>query len=304
MYSLKKLKIQSINVLLIEKCKKIGGCCSDSYGNIFFSDTLNHHIFKIDKNQKISLFSGDYEFNNPTGLCYYNESVYVVNHANHQIHVIKNNQVNHLCGSKNGLAGFKDGMGCNSRLCFPSSIAVNKSGNIYICDSANNAIRRVKNGLVQTISGNIEVGGQQADAENVRANQLIPALRRPKSIVLDKCGILYICDAGNYKIKKITPSGWVHLHSGSGIRANEDYDYISALDQFNCSYAELHSMDIDNNGNLFIIDFNDDYARVVKVNANGNQFIIANIEGKFTDNCPYQIVILDGKPLILMADAV
>ena len=82
----------------------------------------------------------------------------------------------------------------------PSGLAVDAAGDLYLCDTNNNRVRRVdaSSGLISTvagngISGNIGDGGPAISAE----------MSGPSGLALDGAGNLYIADSGNNAIRRV-----------------------------------------------------------------------------------------------------
>ena len=82
----------------------------------------------------------------------------------------------------------------------PSGLAVNAAGDLYLCDTNNNRVRRVdaSSGLISTvagngISGNMGDGGPAINAE----------MSGPSGLALDGAGNLYIADSGNNAIRRV-----------------------------------------------------------------------------------------------------
>ena len=89
------------------------------------------------------------------------------------------------------------GAATSAQLSSPSAVAIDSQGNLYIADTGNHVIRRVDtNGLITTVAGN----GQSGYSSNV----LGPCLNAPTSLAFDGSGNLYISDAGNNVIRKLT----------------------------------------------------------------------------------------------------
>jgi sugar lactone lactonase YvrE len=96
----------------------------------------------------------------------------------------------------NGTAGYSgDGVAATStELNYPSGVALDGAGNIYIADIGNSRIRKVtvSTGLISTVAGNGNYGfsGDGGVATNA-------ALCGPADVKLDSAGNLYIADSYN-----------------------------------------------------------------------------------------------------------
>ncbi len=99
----------------------------------------------------------------------------------------------------NGTRGNEDGTGVTS-FYYPSGIAVDALGNLFVVDRFNRSIRMVKpSGEVATLAGgNIQ---KQACIAGIGYNA---AFNDPTSIAIDKNGVLYVTDYGGNKVMKIT----------------------------------------------------------------------------------------------------
>jgi streptogramin lyase len=82
-----------------------------------------------------------------------------------------------LIAGMSGQVGLQDGVGAAARFNFPSGIAVDTDGTLYIADTGNNAIRKIDpSGKVTTVAG--------GTGEGNRLGPLPGALRHPKGIAL------------------------------------------------------------------------------------------------------------------------
>ncbi|HEX2203893.1 MAG TPA: RHS repeat-associated core domain-containing protein [Longimicrobium sp.] len=110
------------------------------------------------------------------------------------------------------------GPATQAKLSFPSKVAVAPDGTLYIADTYNTAIRRVApDGTITTVAGNNTfcstartwpcgdgVPGTEAHLDYVR------------DVALHPDGSLYIADAGNGLIRRLTPDGIVTIVAGDG----------------------------------------------------------------------------------------
>jgi sugar lactone lactonase YvrE len=88
------------------------------------------------------------------------------------------------------------------RLTYPTSIALDESGNIYIADSFNHSTRMVtKNtGIITTVAGIARTSFYRGD----RGQATSADLRYPIGIALDRSGNIYIGDAGEDRIRMVS----------------------------------------------------------------------------------------------------
>ncbi|HTB30854.1 MAG TPA: T9SS type A sorting domain-containing protein [Bacteroidia bacterium] len=119
----------------------------------------------------------------------------------------------------NGNMGYSgDGFPANSGFCElyqPAGIYIDRAGNTYIDDCANNVIRKVNtNGIISTfagikITGNGGYYGDGGPATNAELNL-------PEDICADTSGNIYIADFDNAVIRMVNTSGIISTVVGSG----------------------------------------------------------------------------------------
>lgn len=181
---------------------------ADSSGNVYFPDTYNNTIRKIAPDGSITTIAG-----------------------------------------APGQQGTSDGSGSNARFFIPTGVAVDGSGNLYVADSANYSIRKVTPaGVVTTFAGVSRSPGSE-DGTGTAAR-----FREPIGIVADRSGNLYVTDAGNHAIRKITPAGVVTTFAGvSGQQTRGTSDGSGRLARFNYPAG----IAIDSSGTLWVTDISD-----------------------------------------------
>jgi uncharacterized protein (TIGR03437 family) len=197
----------------------------DSIGDIFIADAPNHVVWEVVEGSTatgLSLTAGD-----------------IITFAG---------------SNTGGYAG--DGGAANvAELDYPTGVAVDAAGNVYIADSGNNVIREVSGGNINTILGG-------------NAPKL---LNDPETVLVDSSGNLYISEQSGYKISKYNiASGTLTVLAGNG---NSGYsgDNGPAID------AELDDpsgIALDSKGYLYICDTTNSVIR--KISPDG---IITTIAG-------------------------
>jgi sugar lactone lactonase YvrE len=161
-------------------------------------------------------------------------------------------------------SGSADGVGLAARFNFPTGVAVDSSGNVYVADSGNNTIRKVTPaGVVTTLAGRAEsdpngasgdfpVGGSaDGTAKDAR-------FRYPSGVAVDNEGNIYVGDSGNDSIRKVTPAGIVTTLAGlAGSPGNADGLASAAR------FSNPAGIAVDSSGNLYVADSGNNTVRKV-----------------------------------------
>jgi uncharacterized protein (TIGR03437 family) len=168
----------------------------------------------------------------------------------------------------NVMTGFSgdNGPAMSAQLYFPTDVAVDSTGNLYIADTDNNRIRMVANGVITTIAGN-GFGGFSGD--NGRASDA--RLAGPQGVAVDSAGNLYIADTGNNRIREVS-NGVITTVVGNGLAEFGGDNGAAANAQLNSPYGVA----VDSAGNLYIADTENQRIRKV---SNG---VITTIAGNGT----------------------
>ncbi len=150
----------------------------------------------------------------------------------------------------NGLASYggDGGAATAAQIDFPSGVAVDAAGDLFIADTDNNRIREVNASthVITTVAGNGNYGysGDGGLATNAE-------LDSPYGIAVDAAGDLFIADSYNSVIREVN----VGTHIISTVAGNGDYGYSG--DGGLATAAELDEpmgVTVDASGNLFIAD--------------------------------------------------
>ena len=144
-----------------------------------------------------------------------------------------------------------------AKLNFPSGMAVDQTGAVYIADTLNHRIRKVDpaTGQIQTIAGTgrAKWSGDEGPAESA-------ALNEPVALIIDLKGRLYVADQSNNRIRMIdTNTGIITTVAGMG-EATYSGDGMPAVES---GLAGPSGLALDRHGHLFIADtFNSRIRRV------------------------------------------
>ncbi len=193
------------------------GIAVDASGNVYVADIGSNTIRKITSDGVVTTLAGNAtvapgyvddmgsaaRFRGPVNIAVDAFGyVYVADLYNHIIRkVTPMGAVSTLAGTA-GATGAADGTGANARFDSPVGIAVDGVGNVYVADIGNNNIRKITaNGEVTTLAGNADVGPGSADGVGSAA-----LFNSPEGVAVDLAGNVYVADAQNDTIRKITPA--------------------------------------------------------------------------------------------------
>jgi sugar lactone lactonase YvrE len=186
------------------------GIAVDPNGNVFVSDASANVIRRITPAGAVSTFAGTAatsgstdatgmaaRFSVPYAIaCDTNGNVYVVDHGNHTIRKITSAGVVTTLAGSAGNAGYADGSGTAARFRFPSGIAVDRSGTVFVADTDNHVIREITPaGDVSTSAGSAGLPGS-TDGAGTAARFF-----NPKGVATDSSGAVYIADRSNHTIR-------------------------------------------------------------------------------------------------------
>ncbi|HXD91711.1 MAG TPA: T9SS type A sorting domain-containing protein [Bacteroidia bacterium] len=109
-------------------------------------------------------------------------------------------------------------------LSFPSNVAFDGIGNMYICDGGNNRIRKVNtSGVITTVAGSGAFGPSNGSYSGDGGLATTATLNYPYGVAFDVVGNLYITDSQNARIRKVTIStGIITTVAGGGTNGAGD----------------------------------------------------------------------------------
>jgi len=128
--------------------------------------------------------------------------------------------------------GSTDGPGSQARFREPTGLVFASDQVLYVADTGNHAIRKITLGAPPLVANVSTVAGLAGQSGHVNATGGAARFSSPRGLALDTEGNLYVADAGNHVIRKITPAGAVSTLAGqpgqagyaNGLGANARFD--------------------------------------------------------------------------------
>jgi len=193
------------------------------------------------------------EFYSPTGIAINSEGFFFV--ADRQNQLIREmsalGQVVTIAGTPTtqGFSNVTDSVTFN----FPSSLALDPSGNIFIADEGNRAIREfTPAGIATTFAGS--------------TGTFVYTFIAPAGVATDAAGNVYVADAGANDIIKITAKGAITKVAGNGTSGALNGAGASA--SFNMPVA----LTVDGVGNVYVADQGNNLIRLINTQGQVSTF--------------------------------
>ena len=276
-------------------------------GVVYIADTGNNMIRKIaDEGSQESLiisvagdvraaasgFAGDGAsawagpgLMNPSGMAVDSSgNVYIADYVDHRIREIVASTGDVATVAGTGVSGTNnDGNDARTaRLSGPQGVAVDGSGNLFIADTGNSAIRKVtgvntSSTTMSTVAGTLGTGctiqpcGDGGAATSAKLNN-------PNDVTVDASNNIFIADTNNNRIRKFTVGGNISDFAGNSSGTSGSTDATGTSASFNLPYG----ITVDGSANLFVADYSNNKIR--KITSGQVVTTVAGSTSGFSDN--------------------
>jgi streptogramin lyase len=235
-------------------------------GNIYVSGYSTHVIYKITTAGVVTTFAGtgvagylnektsNAQFRNPSGLAFDGSgNLYIADYGNHCVRKINtSNVVSTFAGFPQ--AGYVDAVGGQAQFNGITGLIIDSKNNIYVSETVNLRIRKItQQAAVSTFAGN----GKPGLLDTVG---ILSQFRAPVSLAIDATDNIYVADATNHCIRKITPSAQVTTIAGTGIAGYLNGAALSA------QFSNPYGIAIGSNNTIFIADYTNNRIRQIYAN--------------------------------------
>ena len=162
---------------------------------------------------------------------------------NQTIRTIASGSVATLAGLASDFGG-NDGTGGAARFNLAEGVAVDAAGNSYVADTENHTIRKItRAGVVTTLAGSAGLTGSSDGLGSAARFDL------PFGIAVDDAGNVYVAEAADNTIRKITPAGLVSTLAGTtGVTGSADGTGAAA------SFSSPDGLAVDAAHNVYVAD--------------------------------------------------
>ena len=233
---------------------QLWGVAVDKTGNIFVADTGNQLIRKVAPHGVVTTIAGQtgvfgYADGQGTNAIFSNiqgiavdssNNLYVADMSTSVIRKITPGGTVSTFAGQAGSNGSVDATGGAARFYFPTGIAVDTNGNVYVADSVNETIRKITpSAVVTTLAGSPRNYGY-ADGTGGAAR-----FHSPQGVAVDTSGNVYVADHANQVVRKVTQAGVVTTIAGYP-ESSGAADGTGTVARFN----NLDGIAVDNAGNI------------------------------------------------------
>jgi sugar lactone lactonase YvrE len=214
----------------------------DSEGSLYVTHKEPNEIVKITPDGNLYTLWSSATYDIPWGIAVdANGNVFSTIYSSYILKISADGKATILAGSAE--SGDLDGQGASARFNFPTGIAVDNDGNVYVADTFNNKIRKITpDGTVSTLAGSTW-GYKDGTGTNAQFGG-------PSDVAVDAEGNVFVTDGVH--VRKITSAGQVSTVAGS------TPGYLDGTTA-NAQFSGLIGIVIDAAGNLYVCDVDNTY---------------------------------------------
>ena len=234
---------------------------ADQAGNVFLVN--GNTVLRWDKAKGVMTLvagngtSGSAGDNGPATLAQLNEpgglavdstgNLYISDSLNRRVRKVANGIITTIAGTGGGGYPRNGTTATAAPVTWPSGLAVDSQGNVYVADTVDGRVYKISNGTISTFAGTEQA--PVASGDNGPAT--MATLFNPQYLALDAAGNLYISDYGTQSVRKVS-NGIITTAAGTGVQgySGDNGPATSA------KLADPEGIAVDSAGTLYIADNN------------------------------------------------
>lgn len=211
--------------------QRVAGIALDGSGVLYLAESGGHRIRKVLPDGATSVVAGNgtpgsrgdggpavsAQLNGPAALAFdAQDNLYIADAGNRRVRKVTADGTIVLVAG-NGSSGFSGdgGMALLAQLRNPTGVAVDRASNVYITDPSDFRIRKVtSDGTITTVAGTGTAGSGGDGGPAISAQ-----LGAVSNLAIDRDGALFVTDAGNGRIRKLTADGTITTVAGTTVDA-------------------------------------------------------------------------------------
>ena len=202
------------------------GVALDSSGDLYIADYQASELVKVTPSGTLSIIAGNSSgsgpptpgpasassLGEPWGVAVDSAGdVYLADYSNQVIEKITASGTLSIFAGTGTAGAPTPGTATASELNYPTGLAIDSQGNLYVADSVNSMIERI------TPSGTLSiVAGNGTSAPPLPGPATSSPLDNPFGVAVDGAGDIYVSDTSNNEIEEVTPAGTLSILAGNG----------------------------------------------------------------------------------------
>ena len=206
------------------------GVVVDRSGRVFFADRLNRRVRVIDTMGVISTLAGDGSgvfsgdggpaakagLVEPNGLALDPDQtrLFIADVAGHRVRVVDlgTGTIDTFAGTGDARHDGDGGPAVSAGVFGARAVAFAPDGSLYVMERQGSCIRRIRNGIIETVAGT-GARGYAGDGGDARA----AVFDAPKEMAVDPEGNIYVVDTESHAIRMIDAKTWIVTTIASGL---------------------------------------------------------------------------------------